>query len=290
MDNPTIVNDRIGTRIFQTHKLGRPLERFQANFGLGITHAARNQRGGALILDGGTKRKFEFYCISHLIEGKGMLWSECDNSIRRYKAGHAVIITPGYVHVYGGDHDIYVEDTVCFAGRVADTLAEQGLLSSGVFDLGPARRVAPIIAHVMNPTVEEQLRAAVMLEKLLLDIYHENRESSARPDRIGLLLSEIQRQPEIWWTVADMAEYCQMSESHFRRQFQAKTGVAPKHYIEQRKIRLSCELLLQCDLPLAQVARRFGYLDVFHFSRRFKNIVGISPSRYRENYVGKTKS
>lgn len=53
------------------------------------------------------------------------------------------------------------------------------------------------IYNIMNPTVEEQLRAAVMLGKLLLDIYHETRElSQMGAGRVGCLLNEIQRQPE----------------------------------------------------------------------------------------------
>ncbi|MBP5183092.1 MAG: AraC family transcriptional regulator, partial [Lentisphaeria bacterium] len=30
-----------------------------------------------------------------------------------------------------------------------------------------------------------------------------------------------------------------------------------------------------------EIARAFGYMDPFHFSRRFKEIMGIAPKFYR---------
>jgi transcriptional regulator GlxA family with amidase domain len=41
------------------------------------------------------------------------------------------------------------------------------------------------------------------------------------------------------------------------------------------------ELLAHSSLPLADVGRRCGFPDVAHFSRRFKQLCGLAPGRFR---------
>jgi AraC-like DNA-binding protein len=40
-------------------------------------------------------------------------------------------------------------------------------------------------------------------------------------------------------------------------------------------------LLLQTDLPVADIAEQLGFRDVSHFSRAFSKHFGTSPGRYR---------
>ena len=63
------------------------------------------------------------------------------------------------------------------------------------------------------------------------------------------------------------------------------TGMLPKQYIEELKIRLAAALLLDSRLTVTEIAARFGYLDPYHFSRRFKQRVGVSPEKYRNAYM-----
>ena len=45
-----------------------------------------------------------------------------------------------------------------------------------------------------------------------------------------------------------------------------------KEYIEELKLRHAADILLSSDISIKDTARRFGYRDPFHFSRRFKSI------------------
>ena len=36
------------------------------------------------------------------------------------------------------------------------------------------------------------------------------------------------------------------------------------------------------NLTVTQTAREFGYTDVYHFSRRFKHVLGVAPEFYRK--------
>ena len=98
------------------------------------------------------------------------------------------------------------------------------------------------------------------------------------------LLEAIKSRPKHWWTVEEMAEFCNLSPDQFRRNFRQHTGMLPKSYVEEFKLRQAAELLVSTALPVSEVAGRLGYRDPYHFSRRFKNFSGISPERYRREF------
>ena len=46
------------------------------------------------------------------------------------------------------------------------------------------------------------------------------------------------------------------------------------------------KLLADSSLTVREIAVRVGYPDPFHFSRSFKNAVGVSPAQFREQSRG----
>ena len=81
-----------------------------------------------------------------------------------------------------------------------------------------------------------------------------------------------------------MAELCNLSENQFRRVFNQHTGMSPKRYVDKLRMQQACEILSSTVSPIAEVAHQFGYSDPYHFSRRFKDIIGLSPENYRNSY------
>jgi AraC-like DNA-binding protein len=79
-----------------------------------------------------------------------------------------------------------------------------------------------------------------------------------------------------------MAGFAGMSQSNFRRRFEEYAGMPPKLYIDKLKMRMAAELLASSSSTLAQTAAALGYVDQFHFARRFKAIMGSSPGAYRK--------
>lgn len=68
----------------------------------------------------------------------------------------------------------------------------------------------------------------------------------------------------------------------FIRRYRAATGQTPMQAFLHRKITRACYLLEVSDLPVAEVARQFGFEDPYYFSRVFRKITGISPAHYRQ--------
>ena len=82
-----------------------------------------------------------------------------------------------------------------------------------------------------------------------------------------------------------MAEMCNLSIDQLRRVFFLRTGVKPKIYVDRLKLNRAAEYLVSSNHPVSEVAERFGYRDQYHFSRRFKAVMGVSPQRYRNSFA-----
>ena len=87
-------------------------------------------------------------------------------------------------------------------------------------------------------------------------------------------------------SISEIAESCQMSQSHFRRTFRKVTGFSPMEYKMNLIIEKGKELLLTQDIPISEIAQKIGLDDANYFSRIFKKHVGMSPSQYRIQILG----
>lgn len=67
--------------------------------------------------------------------------------------------------------------------------------------------------------------------------------------------------------------------------FKDQFGYPPLQYILRRRIGLAQTLLITTDLPVGEIGARVGYANPSHFNMIFTKNVGISPRRYRLNYL-----
>jgi len=87
-------------------------------------------------------------------------------------------------------------------------------------------------------------------------------------------------------SIQDLAGLCYLSPYYFIRAFTAQIGVSPHAYQQQVRVRQARTLLARgCSATF--VAQEIGFVDQSHFSRRFRQITGMSPGQYR-NFVQST--
>jgi AraC family transcriptional regulator len=82
-------------------------------------------------------------------------------------------------------------------------------------------------------------------------------------------------------TLGMLALQANLSEFHLARMFRISFGMPPSAWIAARRLDRARLLLRDGALPLQQVADACGYADLSHFSHRFRDAVGVPPSRYR---------
>jgi transcriptional regulator GlxA family with amidase domain len=81
--------------------------------------------------------------------------------------------------------------------------------------------------------------------------------------------------------VATLAALAEVSPSHFFALFKQLTGCPPMEYFTRLRMRQACRLLDSTSASVKEVAAALGYDDPFYFSRVFKLVNRVPPSRYR---------
>lgn len=82
-------------------------------------------------------------------------------------------------------------------------------------------------------------------------------------------------------SVKDVAKRFGFSEKYFITRFKSITGMPPKKYLIECRMRLAAELVRDRDKSISEIAQKLGYPDQFSFSRAFKNHYGEPPSAFR---------
>jgi transcriptional regulator GlxA family with amidase domain len=82
--------------------------------------------------------------------------------------------------------------------------------------------------------------------------------------------------------VPAMAQSALMSPAHFSRQFRRAYGETPYAYLMTRRVERAMALLRRGDLSVTEVCLAVGCTSLGSFSARFTELVGESPSAYRE--------
>lgn len=82
-------------------------------------------------------------------------------------------------------------------------------------------------------------------------------------------------------TVDCLAEKAHLSKSYFMKCFKKFSGITVTEYINQVRVKAICELLLNTNKKVTEIAFSCGFRNIPNFNRQFKNTVGCTPYEYR---------
>lgn len=82
-------------------------------------------------------------------------------------------------------------------------------------------------------------------------------------------------------TVASMCEELSVQERTLRNICHKVLGISPKQMISRMRIEMAQQLFVNTGMPLMDISIQLGFASQYHFSRSFKEQVGLSPSEYR---------
>lgn len=117
---------------------------------------------------------------------------------------------------------------------------------------------------------------------------HREREQERRPDYPPELEPAVQHLRLFFFercSVAELAELCGMSGSHFARRFRSAFGAGPIDWLRRYRIVQAKQRLVETDEPIKRIAEQVGYRDRFFFSKDFKKLAGVTPRVYRQKAV-----
>lgn len=83
-------------------------------------------------------------------------------------------------------------------------------------------------------------------------------------------------------TVSMLASLCDMSTSGFLRLFSEVTGKTPGAYLAYTRINNAVEYIKSGAYNMTEIAALVGFADVYSFSRAFKKLRGVPPTKFME--------
>ena len=99
--------------------------------------------------------------------------------------------------------------------------------------------------------------------------------------RIAEVIGALEKDYSSPWKLSGLADLAHMSEGNLHRVFKEAVGQSPIDYLIQLRLHRAMELLSETTLSITEIAFQVGFNDSNYFTRQFKKVVGISPSRYR---------
>ncbi len=85
-------------------------------------------------------------------------------------------------------------------------------------------------------------------------------------------------------TIEDLADELGVSASYLSRLFKKETGESVSAYIRKQKIEIAKNLLRYSDYSMIEIANRLAFSSQSHFIQQFREVVGMTPKKYRDEY------
>jgi AraC family transcriptional regulator len=89
-------------------------------------------------------------------------------------------------------------------------------------------------------------------------------------------------------SLADMAKIAELTPHHLASLFTEATGLSPHQYVLRVRIERAKIHLKDDRLSVAEVSRLIGFRTQEHFTKVFRRVVGVTPSKFREELANDT--
>ena len=108
-------------------------------------------------------------------------------------------------------------------------------------------------------------------------------ENWAGSSEIGQIMEDIEQNFTKDISLNDLAQKYALSLSHLSGLIKQETGMTFTDHVASRRIKLAEKLLGNPRYTVADVGRMVGYDDYYYFTKWFKRLMGVTPSKYRRN-------
>ena len=154
----------------------------------------------------------------------------------------------------------------------------------------PASELVGLLAEAEVARDERDMTAlaelATRFAGAALTITGEDATSARRPSarderRITMAVRRIEAQAGEHLQLDVLAGETAMSPYHFLRTFRQVTGMTPHQYVLHTRLHRAAQRLRASVDPVAMIAFEAGFNDLATFNRRFRRLIGMTPSAFR---------
>ncbi len=218
-----------------------------------------------------------------------------DGNTFKAPADTVIIYDSSCIQEFSADDGYLICDWLCF-----DVDGESDFFESLELPLNTLIRYtdAEFISGLIRNIASEQYSGGSrhlkmtdsLLKTLLIKVSQTNERRIITPQQtvephyssLTELREKIYRNPQLKWSVDNMAADVNMSRSYFQHIYRNVFGVSCISDVINSKIEKAKEILSETSCTVAQVAAMCGYDNEEHFMRQFKKLVGVTPTYYRK--------
>lgn len=86
-----------------------------------------------------------------------------------------------------------------------------------------------------------------------------------------------------------LARLAGLSITHFNRRFSEMFRMSPHRFLQALRIQRAQHLLATTTLAISEIAVQTGFYDQSHFTRSFRQVTGLTPRAYRQDWGGEVE-
>jgi AraC family transcriptional regulator len=152
--------------------------------------------------------------------------------------------------------------------------------------LAPSASFTPLIAAAETADAMELEELSLCIAGAAAARLAETKRDAAAPShrdaqRVSEAVRRIEAEAHEPLTVGALAAAAAMSPYHFLRRFRAVIGITPHQFVLAQRLRRAAARLRQSDESVTAIAYEAGFSDLSTFNRRFRRIMGVTPTGYR---------
>jgi AraC-like DNA-binding protein len=210
-------------------------------------------------------------------------------------SGHINLVIPGEAHDGNAASSMgwsyrmfYLEPTLMeqAAYQISGSVQETPFFKAGSIQddylAGLIRNLHLLLERPNIPLIEQESLLLTMLTEFILR-HADERLSMKNVGKENQAVNRAREYIEDTYTqnisIKNLSNLCNLSPFHLIRVFRACVGVPPHVYLKQVRIKRAKELVAK-GFSIAFIAHEIGFTDQSHFSKQFKQITGITPSKY----------
>jgi AraC-like DNA-binding protein len=151
-------------------------------------------------------------------------------------------------------------------------------------DLAAELIYAPGSNHIQDELLSRLMIAVIERFTAWRDVGASS-QKAARPAsdwRVRRAIERMRENPGAAGGVSTLAREAGLSRAHFYRQFEMMTGASPNVFLNAIRVERAVEALVQAEDEIGDLGTRLGFGEPAHFSRFFRDHVGVPPSAFRK--------
>ncbi|EGT3616543.1 response regulator [Clostridium perfringens] len=137
-----------------------------------------------------------------------------------------------------------------------------------------------------SENMDELINSSIELIDYINQRYIKSKELSYKKE-VNEIIKFIEKNVDKRITLVMVANAVNLNESYLSRIFKNETGKNLMYFINEVKMKKAKELLKSPDNLVKEVANSIGMTDQFYFNRVFKKFYGVSPSKFKKDYINK---